>query len=147
MTSEFDTQQRERMVRELSEVHGLCSRPVLEALSEIPREVFLPAALADRAYVDEMIALDAEHCLPSPVLLARMLEALDPAKLDRVLVVGDGTGYASALLGRLCGRVTAVTRRPERAGALRAALARSGAEEAHVVVRDESGGFARHAPY
>ncbi len=74
---------------------------VLEALSKLPRERFVPRQLARIAYMDENFPLPKGRVLLRPALLARLLQALAPTPLDKVLYIAGGTGYGPALLGQM----------------------------------------------
>jgi protein-L-isoaspartate(D-aspartate) O-methyltransferase len=81
---------------------------VLEAMAEIRREAFVPDAYQGLAYADIEIPLGEGACMLAPKVVGRMLQALDVQTGERVLLIGAGTGYASACLDRLGGRVIAV---------------------------------------
>ena len=87
---------------------------ILTAFGEVPRERFVPAGLADLAYLDSDLPLGARtpdrparHLL-HPMVLAKLIQALDLGPQDRVLDVGCATGYSTALLARLAGQVIAL---------------------------------------
>lgn len=85
---------------------------VLAAFETIPRELFLPARLADLAYSDALLTVDghagAKRVMPVPMVLARMFQGLALEPDDRVLVVAAASGYAAALAAELCDDVTAL---------------------------------------
>jgi protein-L-isoaspartate(D-aspartate) O-methyltransferase len=81
---------------------------VLAAMHSLPRERFLPAGLAARAYSDEDVPLGNGRYLMEPMVLARLLQAADLRDGERVLVVGAGTGYAAAVIAACGCKVTAV---------------------------------------
>jgi protein-L-isoaspartate(D-aspartate) O-methyltransferase len=87
---------------------------IIAAMLEIPREAFVPASRAALAYLDrDVVIADATATEPArymikPVVLARLIQATDPAPADRVLVIGAGTGYSTAVLSRLTAEVTAL---------------------------------------
>jgi protein-L-isoaspartate(D-aspartate) O-methyltransferase len=81
---------------------------ILDAMGELPRERFLPAGLAARAYADEDVRLADGRGLIQPMMIARMLQLLSIRDGDRVLVVGAGTGYAAAAAARCGARVVAL---------------------------------------
>lgn len=78
---------------------------LLAAMRDVPREKFLPPHLQNMAYADEDIAVGNGRYLLEPTVLARLLQAANVRKEDVVLDVGCGTGYATAILGRLSGKV------------------------------------------
>jgi protein-L-isoaspartate(D-aspartate) O-methyltransferase len=81
---------------------------LLAALSAVPRQIFVSETFASVAYVDKSIRIAAGRYLVEPLVLARLLQEATVGETDKVLVVGAGTGYSAAILGRLCATVTAV---------------------------------------
>lgn len=87
---------------------------VLTAMLEIPRELFVPQSRAALAYLDrDVMIADATATQPArylmkPMVVARLIQAADPGPLDRVLVIGAGTGYAAAVMSRLAREVVAL---------------------------------------
>jgi protein-L-isoaspartate(D-aspartate) O-methyltransferase len=96
---------------------------VLGAMRSLPRERFLPPALAARAYADGDVALPGGRCLMDPMVLARLVQLADPAPGERVLVVGAGTGYGAAVLAACGAAVVALEENQELSRIARAALA------------------------
>jgi protein-L-isoaspartate(D-aspartate) O-methyltransferase len=81
---------------------------IIAAMGEMPRERFLPPALAARAYVDEDVPLPNGRALIEPMVIARLLQLLALRDGDRALVVGAGAGYAAAVAARCGARVVAL---------------------------------------
>jgi protein-L-isoaspartate(D-aspartate) O-methyltransferase len=87
---------------------------VITAMMEIPRELFVPRGRAAMAYLDrDVVIADATATQPArylmkPMVMARLIQAADPGPLDRVLVIGAGTGYAAAVMSRLAREVVAL---------------------------------------
>ena len=90
---------------------------LLAAVGELPRERFLPEAFRSVAYADEDVPLGGGRYLMEPMVLARLIQALQPQAEDRALVVGAGRGYGAALLARLVKTVTAIESDPALAAA------------------------------
>lgn len=86
---------------------------VLEAMAEIPREIFLPKALKGIAYIDDDVPLGNGRFLMEPLVLARMIQAAEIQSDDVVLLVGCATGYPAAVLARLASTVVAVESNPD----------------------------------
>jgi protein-L-isoaspartate(D-aspartate) O-methyltransferase len=126
---------------------GIRDARLLEAIRAVPRAGFVPPQLSGRAYVDEPLPIGRDQVTTQPSLVARMVEALELRGSERVLEVGTGFGWQTALLGRLAARVRSVERWPELAEAARERLERSGAANVSVVVGDGSEGLPEHAPY
>ena len=101
---------RERLVQRLAE-QGIRSVAVLEALRSTPRHLFLDEALAHRAYEDTALPIGWNQTLSQPYIVARMTElALGGGNVGRVLEIGSGSGYQSAVLAQLFDEVFAVER-------------------------------------
>ena len=91
---------------------GISDPLVLAAMRVVPREAFVPEDLAEFAYEDSPLPIDAEQTISQPYIVARMIELAEIGPGDRVLEVGAGSGYAAAILGgRTCGRVRASRQR------------------------------------
>jgi protein-L-isoaspartate(D-aspartate) O-methyltransferase len=120
---------------------------VLEAIAAVPRAGFVPIELAGRAYDDTPLPIPHDQVTTQPSLVAKMVEALALEPSDRVLEIGTGLGWQTALLGRLAGEAWSVERWDDLAETARANLERHGVESATVVVGDGSRGLAEHAPY
>ena len=74
--------------------------PLLAVIGELPRERFLPDAMRSVAYADDDVALGDGRYLMEPMVLARLIQALQPRPEDRALVVASGRGYGAALMAR-----------------------------------------------
>ena len=96
---------RERMVRDQLAARGIRSSFVLDAMRRIPREFFLPPTSVQRAYEDCALPVDCGQTISQPYMVARMTELLEPAPTDRVLEVGTGTGYQTAVLAAIVAHV------------------------------------------
>jgi protein-L-isoaspartate(D-aspartate) O-methyltransferase len=124
---------------------GIADRRVLEAVAAVPRSSFVPPQLAGRAYVDAPLPLPHGQVTTQPSLVARMVEALSLSGTERVLEVGTGYGWQTALLARLGAEVWSVERFPDVAATARAHLVRL--ENVHVETGDGSEGLALRAPF
>lgn len=99
---------RRRMVDGQLRPNKVTDPRLLDAVRDLPRERFLPPALRARAYVDEDVALPGGRAMMEPMVLARLVQLLEPRPGSRALVVGAGTGYGAAVLARIGAAVTAV---------------------------------------
>ena len=99
---------RRNMVESQLRPNKVTDPALLEALSSVPRELFVPAPLRSVAYVDEDIPLGRGRFLMEPMILGRLLELAAVRFSDVALVVGAGFGYSAAVLGRIAGRVVAL---------------------------------------
>jgi protein-L-isoaspartate(D-aspartate) O-methyltransferase len=126
---------------------GIQDGRVLEAFGDVPRDAFVPVAAADRAYYDLPIPLPRGQVTSRPSLIAQTLAALSLTGSERVLEVGAGFGFQSALLSRLSSAVFAVEWWPELAERARQNIERHGAANVRVVVGDGSLGLPAAAPF
>ena len=134
------------LIRTISN-EGVRDPRLLDALRAVPRADFVPANLAEQAYENKPLPIPHGQVTTQPSLVARMVEALGLAGSERVLEVGAGYAWQTALLARLCGFVWAVERFGDVAEAARENLARFGVTNAEVVAVDGTKGLPEHAPY
>ena len=125
---------------------GMRDERVLDAFRTVAREDFVPAAARLDAYRDRPIGLPRDQTTSQPSLIARMLEAAAIGPEDRVLEIGTGYGFQTALLAHLARSVVSVERHRELADAAGENLRKLGIE-AEVVVGDGWGGHPPGAPY
>jgi protein-L-isoaspartate(D-aspartate) O-methyltransferase len=126
---------------------GVRDARVLEALREVPRANFVPPNLAERAYLDLPLPIPHRQVTTQPSLSTKMIEALELSRSDRVLEVGTGYGFQTALLAHLSGFVWSVERWPDVAETARENLGRHGVMNVEVVAGDGTEGLPEHAPY
>ena len=129
------------------EAQGIRDPRLLNAIRAVPRAEFVPPGLAGRAYVDEPLPIAHDQVTTQPSLVARMVEALALSGPERVLEIGTGFGWQTALLARLAAEVWSVERWPDLAEEARVRLERIGAANVAVVVGDGSEGLPEQAPY
>jgi protein-L-isoaspartate(D-aspartate) O-methyltransferase len=126
---------------------GVRDERVLAALRAIPRAAFVPEHLVDVADVDEPLPIPHGQVTTQPSLVAKMVEALALEGSERVLEVGTGYGWQTAILGRLAAHVLSIERHADLARTARESLARFGVRNIEVVVGDGSEGLPEHAPF
>ena len=126
---------------------GVRDPRVLEALREVPRADFVPPDLAARAYLDLPLPIPHDQVTTQPSLSAKMIEALGLSGAERVLEVGTGYGFQTALLAHLSGFVWSIERWQDVAETARGNLARHGATNVCVVAGDGTEGLPEHAPF
>jgi protein-L-isoaspartate(D-aspartate) O-methyltransferase len=126
---------------------GISDLRVLHAVATVPRHRFVPDSVRHRAYEDSALPIGAGQTISQPYVQARSLELLRLTGNDRVLEVGAGSGYQTALLAELASTVLAVERIPELAKAARDALESVGVKNATVVVGDGTLGWRAYAPF
>ena len=105
---------------------------VLDAIRDVPRELFVPPELAAQAYDDVALSIGEGQTISQPLMVAIMLQALDAQATDTVLDVGTGSGYQAALLSHLAAHVVGVERIPVLIERARAALGEAGATNVEV---------------
>ena len=101
---------RERMVKDQIMARGIKDPRVIEAMSQVPRDLFVPEALAGQAYGDFALPIGEGQTISQPFMVAYMSESLELGGTERVLEVGTGTGYQTAVLSHLAGRVYSMER-------------------------------------
>jgi protein-L-isoaspartate(D-aspartate) O-methyltransferase len=143
---DFETARLQMVARQL-QARGISDARVLRAMVDVPRERFLPAAERERAYEDEALPIGGGQTMSQPWIVAFMAQALELTGAERVLEVGAGSGYASAVLGRLAAEVVTIERRPELATRARAILAELGYGNVSVRQGDGSVGVEELAPF
>jgi protein-L-isoaspartate(D-aspartate) O-methyltransferase len=126
---------------------GIRDPRLVAAIREVARADFVPPALAHRAYLDSPLPIGHGQVTTQPSLVARMVEALELTGCERVLEIGTGFGWQTALLARLAARVWSVERWSDLAEEARGRLRRGGAENVEIVVGDGTEGLADHSPY
>jgi protein-L-isoaspartate(D-aspartate) O-methyltransferase len=126
---------------------GVRDPRVIEALRAVPRAGFVPLEVADRAYLDRPLPIPHGQVTTQPSLSAKMIEALDLTGSERVLEIGTGYGFQTALLARLSRSVYSVERFPDVAETARRNLDRHRIENVMVAVDDGTRGLPEHAPY
>lgn len=121
--------------------------PIIAAMLDVPREMFVPDALREAAYSGDDLDLGDGRVLLAPRTLAKMLDALDAGGDELVLDVGCGTGYAAAVLARMAQAVVAVEESEAAAEDAQETLAEIGADNAVVQAGPLAEGAAEHGPY
>jgi protein-L-isoaspartate(D-aspartate) O-methyltransferase len=126
---------------------GIQDLAVLRAFAQTPRHLFVPAAMRHRAYEDTALPIGAGQTISQPFTQARYLEALRLQGRERVLEIGTGSGFQTALLASLAAQVFTVERVRTLAEAAQAALRTSGVRNVSVLLGDGTLGWSAYAPY
>jgi protein-L-isoaspartate(D-aspartate) O-methyltransferase len=135
------------MVRLQVETRDVRDQRVLAALRAVPRHLFVPAGSRSAAYDDHPIGIGHGQTISQPYIVAFMTEALELRGGERVLEIGTGSGYQTAVLAELCAEVFSVERIPELADRARAVLAAEGYANVTVRTGDGSEGWPEKAPF
>ena len=138
---------RHQMVDSQLRARGVTDERVLAAMERVPRHEFAPERYRDQAYQDHPLPIGESQTISQPYIVALMLEALELLPTDRVLEIGTGSGYVTALLAELTAQVISIERHESLAQSARALLAALGYSNARVVTGDGTRGFPEAAPY
>jgi len=142
-----DAWRRRLMVEEQLRRRDVVDERVLEAMARVPRELFLPEAIRDRAYDDAALPIGGGQTISQPYMVAKICEALALAGPERVLDVGTGSGYQAAVLSELASEVDTIERIPELAEQARANLEAAGYGTVRVHIGDGTRGLPERAPF
>jgi protein-L-isoaspartate(D-aspartate) O-methyltransferase len=138
---------RDRMVARLREHYGIRDPKVLEAMRSVPRHFFVPEALQSRSYGDHALPISANQTISQPFIVARMTELLELDSNSRVLEIGAGSGYQTAVLAYIAAQVYAIERIGDLAREAQARIRQLEIYNATVKCFDGTLGWAANAPY
>jgi protein-L-isoaspartate(D-aspartate) O-methyltransferase len=138
---------RTRMVRSHLAGRGIHDRRVLAVMRWAPREWFLSPALASEAYRDGPLPIGSGQTISQPFIVGLMTAALAPRRRDRVLEIGTGSGYQSAILARLAHRVWTVERLPDLLVEAEARFHRLGLTNIETRLSDGANGWPEAGPF
>jgi protein-L-isoaspartate(D-aspartate) O-methyltransferase len=141
------TDARVRMVERQLRRRGIDDERVLAAMTEVPRERFVPPDVRRRAYRDGALRIGEGQTISQPWIVACMSQLLELRGDETVLEVGTGSGYAAAVLSRLCARVVTIERYESLARLATETLAELGYGNVEVRVGDGARGAADRAPF
>lgn len=126
---------------------GVLDDAVLAAMSAVPRHLFVPAESRSRAYDDVPLPIGEGQTISQPYIVAFMSEAIRARGSDRVLEIGTGSGYQTAILARLVARVYTIDCRPDLAEAARRRLGALGITNVAYRIGDGARGWPEEAPF
>ena len=135
------------MVEDQLRARDIVDRRVLDAMERVPRDLFVPPELRERAYDDAALPIGEGQTISQPYMVARICEELGLDGDERVLDVGTGSGYQAAVLAQLAHEVHSIERLPELAEQAHRNLQEAGFENVQVHVGDGSLGDLEHAPF
>ena len=145
-TTPFELQRRE-MVEDQLRPRGIEDELVLAAMSKIPRHQFLDSFWKDFAYSDRPLPIGHNQTISQPYIVAYMSEAAQISPQDKVLEIGTGCGYQTAVLGEIAKQVYSIEIIPQLAEKARRTLSQLGYKNIKVKTGDGYQGWAEHAPY
>lgn len=137
---------RRRLIEEIRS-RGVEDLEILQLFDRVPRHLFVPEGVWNRAYEDAPIPIGYGQTASQPSLQARFLEILRPGPDDRVLEIGTGSGYLTALLALMADRVYSVERVRELSSRARGALDGLGLQNVALLVGDGTIGWRKFAPF
>ena len=140
-------EERSRMVQHQIRARGVRDQRVLDAMLRLPREKFVPEHLQASAYEDHPLSIGCGQTISQPYMVALMTEALELSGRERVLEIGTGSGYQTAILAELADEVYTVERVPELSQAARQRLAELGYANVRFHVGDGTLGWPEEAPF
>jgi protein-L-isoaspartate(D-aspartate) O-methyltransferase len=138
---------RERMVERLRDHYQIRDPKVLEAMRTVPRHAFVPEALQGRAYGDHALPISGSQTISQPYIVARMTELLEVNSDSRVLEIGAGSGYQTAILAKVAGQVYSIERIASLAREAQSRIRQLNIYNATVKCFDGTLGWAANAPY
>ncbi len=139
--------QRQAMIIDQLRSRGIKDERVLDAMGRVPRHLFVQQDLQDRAYEDSALPIGEGQTISQPYMVALMTELLELKGDERVLEIGTGSGYQSAVLSLLASEVYSVERIGPLAVKARNVLKGLGYNNVQVIVADGTIGLPEHAPY
>ena len=135
------------MVARLREHYRISDPRVLDAMRNVPRHYFVPEALQSRAYGDHALPISANQTISQPFIVAKMTELLELGPNSRVLEIGAGSGYQTAVLSQIAAQVYSIERIGDLAREAQARIRELGIYNATVKCFDGTLGWAANAPY
>ncbi|MBD3285699.1 protein-L-isoaspartate(D-aspartate) O-methyltransferase [candidate division WOR-3 bacterium] len=136
----------QRLVQQLR-AKGIKDDRVLKSFAEVSRELFVPSGLSHRAYSDSALPITGGQTISAPSTVAAMLQVLHLGPRDRVLEVGTGSGFQTALLTKIVADVYTIERNLKLVGEVKDRLIKAGCGTAHLRAGDGLKGWAEHSPY
>lgn len=141
------TPARQLMVESQLRARGISDSRVLDAMLRVPRDEFVPAPYRAQAYEDHPVPIGDNQTISQPYIVALMLEYLQLKPSDKVLEVGTGSGYATALLAELAAEVFSIERHSALAETARDVLNKIGYKNVQVLTGDGTLGLPTYAPF
>lgn len=138
---------RKGMVEYQLKGNGICNQAVLEAFLNVPRHIFVPVELRERSYDDNPLPIGFDQTISQPYIVAYMIEKLNPSSKMRVLEIGTGSGYQTAILSCLCNEVYSIEINAELAKMARVVFIKEGFHNIKIKIGDGYIGWKEYAPY
>jgi protein-L-isoaspartate(D-aspartate) O-methyltransferase len=138
---------RKRMVENQIVARGINDRRLIDAMLKVPRHIFVEEAMASQSYSDSALPIGEKQTISQPYMVALMTETLQLTGTEKVLEIGTGSGYQTAILARLAARVYTIERIRTLALKARKALDSLGFLNVNLRIEDGTGGWEAEAPF
>ena len=138
---------RRRMVEQQIIARGMNDQRVLDAMLKVPRHLFVELGLQGHAYSDASLPIGEKQTISQPYMVASMTEALELTGTERILEIGTGSGYQSAILSLLASRIYSIERISSLAGRSRRILDKLGMSNVNIKVGDGTIGWKDQSPF
>jgi protein-L-isoaspartate(D-aspartate) O-methyltransferase len=144
----FYEEKRKQMVQTQLISRDITDKEVLRAMEKVPRHKFIPVELWDRAYDDAPVPIGEEQTISQPYIVAYMIQALSPKREDKILEVGTGSGYQTAVLAEMLERIYTTEIRPQLASKAMMRLNESGyGDKVKIHITNGNMGYEEEAPF
>lgn len=141
-------EKRKQMVQTQLISRDITDKEVLRAMEKVPRHKFIPVELWDRAYDDAPVPIGEEQTISQPYIVAYMIQALSPKREDKILEVGTGSGYQTAVLAEMLEKIYTTEIRPELARKAMMRLNESGyGDKVKIHITNGNLGYEEEAPF
>jgi len=139
---------REKMISQQLISRGIKDKRVLDAMREVPRHIFVHVPLASKAYEDHPVPIGENQTISQPYMVALMTEKLELTGAEKVLEIGTGSGYQTAILSRLAEKIYTIERMPKLYQKAKNILTeRLGCRNVFIIEGDGTYGLPQFAPY
>lgn len=138
---------RKIMVEEQLKTRRINNKNILKAMLEVPRHKFVPTKYLDYAYQDSALPIEEGQTISQPYIVAKMIQALKPEEDDKILEIGTGSGYATAVLSRISRQVYTIERHEVLAAQAQARYKELDYENIEIKIDDGTKGWQDKAPF
>jgi len=139
--------ERKRMVKEQISARGIKDERVIDVMNRVPRHIFVDKTYYHQAYNDYPLPIGYGQTISQPYMVAMMTELLELKSDEKVLEIGTGSGYQTAILASLCAKVYSIERIAELTKRARTTLDSLGFQNVNLMVGDGSIGWPDYSPY
>ena len=138
---------RAKMVARLREHYKIKDEKVLEVMNRVPRHLFVPTAIKHQAYKDNALPIEGRQTISQPFIVAKMTELLELKPSAKVLEIGAGSGYQTAVLSQIAQRIFAIERVPQLCEEAQNRLTKLGIDNVNFKCADGTVGWKENAPF